>query len=167
MVKVKRLSLYPKSGEVPGEEVESSKKRGKRWVPTREKPPLKAKKLPHYRELPPKYEPAQEPALVSPPQPTPVQPVHQQPTAVQSGGGEAIAAVFLIIFMGLVFFFVILAVVDDGGGGSDVSSPSSCPSSCGSRAIMIPPSCSCPAGSKLYSRINDGGKYQGYKQCVC
>mgnify|MGYP001578579101 FL=1 len=72
--KVKRWSLYPKQVKAEAEEapeVEEAPKAKpvKRWVPTRERPELKApERLPYYKESPPRYE---QPAPPPPEVPVP------------------------------------------------------------------------------------------------
>ncbi len=148
--KIKRLSLYPRREE-PQELDTVTVGFSKRAVITKERPDLKApKRLPYYKESPPRYEQPQTPLQETAP---------AQPTVDNITGVAIAIGIAFVIF----FFVIIIVFSDDNGGGGSISG---CPTVCEGYAITIAPQCSCPAGSRYYNTIT-GQKAQGYKQCVC
>ncbi|MFY9462552.1 MAG: hypothetical protein WAP51_05140 [Candidatus Sungiibacteriota bacterium] len=156
--KVKRLSLYPKQVKTEAEETPEAEeapeapkaKPVKRWVPTRERPEMKApERLPYYRELPPRYE-----------QPAPPPP--EVPAPVDNTASIFFGGFFIII---LVVIAVVIGGTDDGGGGGG-GGGGACPeqsriSGCGT----IRPDCKCPANCPYYFIIGNPPSLKGYKQC--
>ncbi|MBI4450960.1 hypothetical protein HY642_03220 [Candidatus Woesearchaeota archaeon] len=157
--KVKRLSLYPKAQEP------APQKRPKRLVLTLEKPPLKAKKLPYFKDTRPQYSPAQQPAQQAQVPAQQVQP-GQAPQAPVKPAGLGIGGILSIILIVFLVAFLLSQVIISNGGDNGGGGLSQCPTRCDGAAITIHPSCSCPSDSRYYSTIETRG-YAGYKQCVC
>lgn len=161
--KVKRLTLYPRekySFEKPEEAPETFEKppekpRGEwRWVPTREKPEMKApEKLPYFRDLPPKYE-----------EPTP------PPPAPKEGMSDAkLFAVWAFIIAIAIIIASIIGSTDEnwdwggGGGGGGLNCPATCDSTVG---VTVDERCPCPSPCfRSFKSTNPPGVSGNYKQC--
>ena len=116
--KIKRLTLYPQKivksekSEAPEvSEAPEAKPKGEwRWVPTKERPDLKAPgKLPYYKESPPRYE---EPAPPPPPE-----------VSAPADNNNWVFISIAIIVIAIVFAVLIGGTDDNGGGGGGSSGP--------------------------------------------
>ena len=158
--KIKRLTLYPKekysfekpekAPDIPEKPAENPKGHWQ-WVPTREKPEMKApEKLPYFRDLPPKYE---EPA---PPPPAP-----------KEGMSDAkfFAVGVLVIAIAIVIATIIGTTDDDWdwGGGGGLNCPTTCNSTVG---VTVDQRCPCPSPClRSFKSTNPPGVSGNYKQC--
>ncbi len=161
--KVKRLTLYPQKFIKPEKpeapevsEAPEAKPKGEwRWVPTREKPEMKApERLPYYKESPPRYEAPAEP----PSAPRPETPPWAKNFLIVVG--------VVVIPLALILGVLIIEEIDwgpDGGGGGSLNCPTTCNSTVG---VTVDQRCSCPSPClRSFKSTNPPGVKGNFKQC--
>lgn len=162
--KVKRLTLYPRQRYSFEEENSPEKPTGKpamRHVLTREKPETKGpEKIPHFRDIPPKYE-------------APAEPLAGPRSGMPPWAKNFLIVVGVIVIpLAIILGVLIIDEIDwgrDGGGGSGggVRCPTVCDSTVG---VTIDRRCSCPSSCpRSFLSTNPPGMRNpspyGYKQC--
>lgn len=157
--KVKRLTLYPRQKYSFEEENSPEKPAGKpamKHILTREKPETKGpEKIPHFRDIPPKYEVPAETGVVA--------------TDAAEQAFDWAVAIFVTFIIFVVILFIIF-IPDPDGGGSDLRRESvgggRCPTSCDSTVgVTVSSQCRCPSPCTKSFPITNPPEMRGYKQC--